>query len=174
LNVPTLQIDKLTTTRLILVPYTIEICNGIIKDDFNILQAMGLKKGRSWPDADVMDTLPKIINNLSAVAAPTGFESWMIIKADTLEIIGDAGFKGFNYEERSADLGYGIIKEERKRGYAFEATAALINWAFSNETVREITARCLVGNAASINLLRKMNFMETKFDDEMVCWTLGR
>lgn len=53
---------------------------------------MGFKKGKSWPDKDVTETLPKIINNLALVEAPAGFESWMIIKKDTFEIIGDAGF----------------------------------------------------------------------------------
>lgn len=58
---------------------------------------MEFKKGKSWPDDDIMETLPIIIYNLSRVESPTGFESWMIIKNDTLEIIGDAGFKGFNH-----------------------------------------------------------------------------
>ena len=54
--------------------------------------------------------------------SPTGFESWMIIKKDTLEIIGDLGFKGFNHQKGSIDLGYGIIKEERQKGYAFKGS----------------------------------------------------
>lgn len=54
----------------------------------------------------------------------------MIIKKDTLEIICDAGFKGFNSIENNADIGYGIIKEERRNGYAEEAVIELISWAF--------------------------------------------
>ena len=135
---------------------------------------MGFKKGKSWPDEDVIETLPKIINNLSQVEAPTGFESWMIIKNDTLEIIGDAGFKGYNPEGENIDIGYGIIKEERRNGYAEEAATALIKWAFSNEIVKEITAKCLIDNVGSINLLEKLHFEETKRDDEMAYWMIGR
>lgn len=167
-----LDIDNLKTERLILIPFTLEICKNLLNDDFNVLFKMGLKKGKSWPDADVIETLPKIINNLSQVKYPTGFESWMIIKNDTFEIIGDLGFKGFNYEKENVDIGYGIIKEERKKGYAEEATSELIKWAFSKERVMEITARCLIDNVNSVKLLKKLNFVETKRENEMIYWSL--
>lgn len=172
MKVPTLQPDRLLTERLILIPFTIQICNNILKNDFTDLGKMGLQKGKSWPDDDVMETLPRIINNLSSVTSPTGFESWMIIKNDTFEIIGDAGFKGFNYVEKNTDIGYGIIKEERRKGYAEEAVTKLIKWAFSHRTVKEITAGCLLDNAGSIHLLKKLNFTETTRDTEMLYWSL--
>jgi len=172
LKTQSLQIDRLITERLILIPFTIQICTNLINDDFSDLLKMGLKKGKSWPDKDVIETLPKIINNLSQVESPTGFESWMIIKNDTLEIIGDLGFKGFNHEDGNIDIGYGIIKEERRKGYAEEATTKLIKWASSKEIVKEITARCSIDNISSINLLKKLNFTEVKKDNEMVYWSL--
>jgi [ribosomal protein S5]-alanine N-acetyltransferase len=174
LKIQPLQIDRLITERLILIPFTTQICKNIINDDFSNLFKIGLKKGKSWPDNDVIETLPKIINNLSKVKSPTGFESWMIVKNDSLEIIGDLGFKGFNYEEGSADIGYGIIKEERRKGYAEEAVLALIKWAFSKEFVKEITARCLIDNVSSINLLEKLKFIEEEKDNEMVYWSLQK
>ena len=133
---------------------------------------MRLIRGKSWPDDDVKETLPKIINNLSSLESPTGFESWMIIKNDTREIIGDAGFKGFNPEKRNVDLGYGIIKEERRKGYAEEAATVLIKWAFSNEIVKEITASCQSDNINSVNLLQKLNFIKTEEENEMMHWSL--
>ena len=172
MKVQTLQIDRLITERLILIPFTIQICKNLINDDFSDLSKMDLKKGKTWSDNDVIETLPKIINNLSHVESPTGFESWMIIKKDTLEIIGDAGFKGFNLIENNVDIGYGIIKEERRKGYAEEAVIELIKWAFSKEIVKEITARCLCDNLSSVNLLKKLNFIQTKNDNEMVYWSL--
>jgi ribosomal-protein-alanine N-acetyltransferase len=174
LKVQILQIDKLQTERLTLIPFTTQICKNLIHNDFSDLKNMGLKKGKSWPDDDVLETLPKIINNLSLVEAPTGFESWMIIKNETLEIIGDLGFKGFNYEKENIDIGYGIIKEERGKGYAEEATKAIIKWAFSKDIVKEITARCLIDNMGSIKLLKKLNFDEIKNDNEMIHWSLQK
>lgn len=172
MKIQPLQIDYLKTERLILIPFTSQICTNILNNDFSDLSEIGLKKGISWPDNDVMETLPKILNNLSKVGLPTGFESWMIIKNDTHEIIGDLGFKGFNHEEENIDIGYGIIKEERRKGYAEEAVTELIKWALSNEMVKEITARCLIDNVSSINLLKKLNFTELKNDNEMIYWSL--
>lgn len=75
-----LEIDKLSTERLLLIPFTSQICSNILNNDYTDLQKLNLKKGKSWPDQDVLETLPKIIINLSKVASPTGYESWMIIK----------------------------------------------------------------------------------------------
>jgi ribosomal-protein-alanine N-acetyltransferase len=167
LKIETLKINQLLTERLVLIPYTITICN-----DFSDVFKMGLKKGKSWPDHDVIETLPRIIKNFSRVESPTGFESWMIIKNDTMEIIGDLGFKGFNNDKENVDLGYGIIKEERKKGYAEEAATALIKWTFSTDIVKEITAACLFNNVSSTNLLKKLNFTEIKKENDMVYWAL--
>ena len=165
-------IENIITERLLLIPYNIKICRDIINNDFSELNKMGLKKGIGWPDNDVMETLPKITDNLLKVNAPTGFESWMIIKNESLEIIGDIGFKGFNHAQPNIDLGYGIIKNERRKGYAEEAARAIIKWALSNKEVKEITAKCLIENISSINLLRKLNFVQTMQDDGMVYWKL--
>jgi ribosomal-protein-alanine N-acetyltransferase len=172
MKVKKLEIDKLITERLILIPYTIDLCRNILNNDYRDLEVLNLKQGKSWPDADVLDTLPRIINNLNKVEYPTGYESWMIIKKDTSEVIGDLGFKGFNNEEENLDLGYGIIKEERRKGYAVEAVSEIIKWAFSNKIVKEITANCLTENMSSINLLNKFNFGQVKTENDMIYWNL--
>lgn len=172
MKVEKLNIKELLTERLILMPFTLQICRNLLDNDFSDLDKMGLVKGKNWPDDDVIETLPKIMNNLSRLEAPTGFESWMIIKKESLEVIGDAGFKGFNFQKENADIGYGIIKEERRKGYAEEALRALLNWAFSNKIVKEITANCSLDNTGSARLLKKLHFMEIFKDDEMVYWSL--
>lgn len=172
MNINPLEINQLTTERLILIPYTLQICNNLLNNNFSDLKIMKLKKGKGWPDKDVIETLPRIINNLLKVESATGFESWMIIKKETAEIIGDLGFKGFNFIKNTIDIGYGIIKEERRKGYAEEAISELINWAFSNEIVKEITASCLIENTNSINLLTKFNFIKVKTNNKMIYWKL--
>lgn len=105
---------------------------------------------------------------------PTGFESWMIIKKDTMEIIGDAGFKGFNFITGSADIGYGIVEAERRKGYAEEAVITLINWAFENESLQHITASCLKDNIGSYKLLEKLNFKIIGHHEDFIDWSLER
>lgn len=170
----TIEISALKSERLILMPYTQAICENFLNNDFNDLDRLDLKRGQGWPDSDVLETLPKIINNLSRVENPTGFESWIVIKKDTREVIGDVGFKGFDDETKSCDIGYGIIEAERRNGYAEEAARTLIHWAFSNKSLSHITARCLPKNRGSINLLVRLNFEEDKRDAQMIHWILSR
>ncbi|EQB94064.1 GNAT family N-acetyltransferase [Elizabethkingia anophelis] len=167
-----LQIEQLTTDRLILIPFTKKMCENILNNNYSDLDTLNIKRGINWPDTDFLETLPRILNNLSLVNGPTGFESWMIIRKDTKEVIGDAGFKGYNSAEQNADIGYGIKKEERRQGYAEEAVNALIQWAFSTGIIKEITARSYIDNYASALLLTKLNFVETEMDEEMFYWSL--
>ena len=118
MKIKEIEINKLETERLILIPFTQDICENILYNDYELLYEQGYKRGKSWPDLDVMDTIPKIIGKLSINDYVTGFESWLIIKKDTREIIGDVGFKGYNFEFQNVDIGYGIITEERGRLYA--------------------------------------------------------
>ncbi len=172
MKIKKIEIEQLTTKNLILKPFTIPFCENILNNDFSDLEKWNYQKGKSWPDMDVLDTLPRIINNLTKVGSPTGFESWMIIKKDTKEIIGDLGFKGFNEKDENIDIGYGIIKEERRKGFAEEAVREIIKWAFSNEKIKEITANCLTENSSSINLLHKFNFTKISVENEMIYWNL--
>lgn len=162
------------TERLTLIPFTTQICQEVLEGNFESLSELGLVLGEGWPDKDMMDTLPRILKNLSKVEAPTGFESWMIIQKDTRKIIGDIGFKGYNFFENSCDIGYGIIEAERKKGYATEACLALINWAFEHESLETITAATLEDNENSIKLLQKLNFEITTQEEGMIFWELKK
>ena len=123
---------------------------------------------------DVLETLPRIIANLSKVDTPSGFESWMVVKSESREIIGDIGFKGYNHISDSCDLGYGIIEAERRNGFAEEAARALIHWAFTKEELQCITANCARNNTGSKNLLTKLGFSILNSDADMIYWRLSR
>lgn len=96
----------------------------------------------------------------------------MVIKKETNEIIGDIGFKGYNMTDNSCDVGYGIIEAERKKGYAEEASKALISWALSNESIVRISASTCIENIGSIYLLNKLNFKEIDRDNTFIYWNL--
>ncbi|GEM50381.1 GNAT family N-acetyltransferase [Empedobacter brevis] len=172
MKIKEITINELETERLILVPFTIDICENMLYNDFNMLYEKGFVKSKDWPDKDMMDTVPKIIQKLLIHNYVTGFESWMIIRKDTKEIIGDVGFKGYNAEEQSVDIGYGIIRKERRKGFAEEACRGLIKWAFSQGIVKEITAKSFSDNVKSINLLKKLGFEKIFEYKEFVYWSL--
>jgi len=168
-----MQPQTMFTERLILVPYTLEIVTGILAGGFTALTKEAWQRGNGWPDEDALETLPKIQRNLqNAGGTPTGFESWMIIKKEGRQIIGDAGFKGRPDAYGAVDIGYGLTESERRKGYAAEATQKLVQWALAQPAVKMVTARCLRPNAASVAVLQKLQFEETGRDHEMIYWRL--
>lgn len=158
------------TERLYLVPFTLEICEEILQKNYSVFEKFNLKIGKNWPDEDFLESLPRVIQLLKKVDTPTGFESWMIIKKETNEIIGDVGFKGFHFLKNSCDIGYGIVQAERRKGFAYEACKGLITWVLETDPEITITATTHLSNSASIKLLKKLNFIEHYRDETYIHW----
>ena len=157
-----MPLENIVTDRLYLIPYTCEIIRQILLGDYTALENLGLNIDIDWPDEDVLETLPRILANLSKVNNnPSGFESWIIVQKQGNFVIGDIGFKGKPNGSGEIDLGYGLIKSARKKGFTNEAGNALIKWAFMSDDVVAITANCHVDNIGSINVLRGLKFSLT-------------
>lgn len=169
-----MSVKKIFTDRLILIPFTYNIAVTISEGNLDVLENMGLKTNNRWPDNETIETLPKIIRNLELVDGPTGFESWLIIRQDNMAIIGDVGFKGLPHDHGEVDIGYAVIKEERKRGYGFESAKALADWAFLQPNIESITASCCVSNAASIRILKKLGMQEIAREKGMIYWKISK
>lgn len=165
-----MTIEKLETERLLLIPFTKQLCHLVNDKNFTALQNKGLTAGEGYPDQETLDTIPKIVANIELSDGPTGFESWVIITKKEMKIIGDIGFKGIPNQAGEIDLGYGIIASARKNGYAFEAAMALSDWAFLQPSVKIITAKCLIENVGSAKILEKLNFENTRKDNTMLYW----
>lgn len=167
-----MQLKRITTSRLYLIPFTIDICEKVLNHNYTVLTNMGIALGAGWPDEDTLDTLPRIISNLRLVTEPTGFESWMIIEKETNAVIGDAGFKGRPDWRGAVDLGYGIISSARRQGYATEAAQGLIGWAFKQSGLKRITARCEASNAGSIKVIQGLGFIDRGIREDLLHWEL--
>lgn len=164
----------IATHRLLLIPFTAHSCSAVLNNNLNALAALGLQPGNGYPDDETLQTLPRILINLGKVPEPSGFESWMVVIKDTNTIIGDVGFKGIPNSTGAIDIGYGLIATERKKGYAHEAVAGLIKWAFSQPQVKVITARSLTDNIASARVLQKLYFNAETEHDGMLHWLLRK
>lgn len=167
-----MSFKKITTARLYLIPFTRSICEQVLNKDFTGLAASGINPGDGWPDADMLDTLPRIINKLNLVPSPSGFESWMIIEKQTHAVIGDTGFKGLPDLNGAADVGYGIIAGARRKGYAVEAVSGLIDWAFRQPGLQVITASCEITNTGSQQVLKTLGFNFKGIHEGMYQWEL--
>jgi RimJ/RimL family protein N-acetyltransferase len=66
------------------------------------------------------------------------------------------------------EVGYTVLPEFRRRGYAQEAVEALFDWASREHNVQRFRASVSPGNVPSLALVRKLGFREIgrQWDDE--------
>lgn len=81
----------------------------------------------------------------------------LIVEKASDTVIGMMGFKNPPDTDGLIEIGYGINAQYRGNGYAFEMAHALKQWAFSQETVKGITATgILKENLPSIRIVEKL------------------
>ena len=72
-------------------------------------------------------------------------------------IIGGCNADLSHSQDRSyATLGWIIRKDCRKRGFASEAAAALLTYAFANLGVEKVYAQCDINNPASLRVMKRI------------------
>ena len=75
-------------------------------------------------------------------------------------LVGVGGFKGAPVDG-VVELGYEVLAEYRRRGFATEATAAMLSFAFAQDDVQTVAAQTLPHLAASIGVLQRCGFRLT-------------
>lgn len=167
-----MKLNRIYTNRLILVPITYDMVISLLNRECKEIEKLGFKLNSKWPRKDTIDILEILRKTMKKLNEPTGYEVWMIVRKDNRIIIGDVGFKGEPNEKGEIEIGYGIIYDERKKGFGFEATDPLIKWALSQEKVKTVKADCLVENIGSIRILEKIGMQEVHRDEEFIYWEI--
>jgi [ribosomal protein S5]-alanine N-acetyltransferase len=73
------------------------------------------------------------------------------------KVVGRCGFKGPPGTEGMVEIAYGVFPEHQGKGYATEAAAALVSYAFARQ-VRVVRAHTLPESNASTRVLTKCGF----------------
>ncbi|MCX6169534.1 MAG: GNAT family N-acetyltransferase [Ignavibacteriales bacterium] len=89
-----------------------------------------------------------------------GFTSWYILlpEGSKKKAIGNIGFKGMPDESGTVEIGYSIMETHHHNGYASEAVAAIVDWAFSQPKVLRVIAETLPELVTSQRVLEKNGF----------------
>ena len=77
------------------------------------------------------------------------------------EVMGICGFKGKPDGDGSVEISYSVLEQFRVQGYATEAVARLVVWAFSHQNVGEVSAETLPHLRKSIRVMEKNGFVFT-------------
>jgi RimJ/RimL family protein N-acetyltransferase len=156
--------SMLRTQRLVLLQATADTLRAELVSRRALGEGLGVDVPDSWPpelyDADAIRwTLNWLAENpenanwsLYYIAEKGGPES------SSLSLIGVAGYKGPPDQNGGVEVGYGIVPERRRRGFASEAVRALVARAFGDARVKMVVAHTLPELVASIGVLRATGF----------------
>ena len=131
----------------------------------------GVALAADWPLPDLLDVLP------IQAAAPPGAECfgvWVVVEHESATVVGDVGFLGAPDDSGALEIGFSVVPDRRRRGYAAEAATALVGWALAQPEVRAVVASCESDNVASIRTLARSGFRRTDEADGRIRWQYGR
>jgi RimJ/RimL family protein N-acetyltransferase len=153
----------LRTRRLQLRSATPELASADLNNRSEFSRLLEADVPEDWPpplndDNSKAFTLRYLADNPDAA----GWAAWYFLlpsKADEkVQAIGIGGFKEKPSQQGIVEVGYSIMPDYQRLGFASEAAAALIDWAFSHPEVQLVTAETLPALVASIRLLERNGF----------------
>lgn len=127
-------------------------------------EALGARVPENWPpelygehdSAAVRWVLGRMVE---AQAERRFFQYYFVLVEDDggRTLVGVGGFKGAPVDG-TVELGYEVLPQYRRRGFATEATAGMLTFAFSHGDVQTVAAQTLPHLVASIGVLQRCGF----------------
>jgi len=150
------------TERLALVPATAELTRAALDSNAALAAAVGAVVPATWPP-EFLDP-PSLQFTLQRLAEGPEQAGWWLHFVLLLggeqgrTLIGSAGYKGPPSPDGTVEVGYGIVRDHQRRGYASEVVRGLLARAFALPVVRRVIAESLPELAPSIGVLQKCGF----------------
>ena len=165
---------RLETERLDLVALSSELVVAFDDRD-RAERLLGAVLPSGWPDGELSGLLAIYGPRIAEDPERLGWGPWLLVARAAGSVVGSAGFMGKRPEEgESIELGYGVHADYRSRGYATEATRALVDWAVSQRAVERVIAKCDPANAPSVRVLEKIGMTRCGKEEGMLLWKARR
>ena len=154
---------SIETANLLLLPYSPEQLLALIDGGEKFEQAIGLPAAKGLGDFMRSDDVsPAWLARLRASQDPDPWRhGFAVVHRETQLVIGSAAFKGPPDDAGEVEIAYGIVPDYEGRGYATEAAAALVAFAFESDDVKRVRAHTLPAANASTRVLTKCGFKYT-------------
>ena len=155
------RLPMLFTNRLDLVEATRTTLRAAIDDQLRLGELLHARVPASWPP-ELLD-IPALEWTLRWLEDPANDPSfglyWMVLRdgAASRTLVGVAGFKGMP-RDGTVEIGYGVVAEYQRRGFATETVRAFLAHAFAAPAVTRVIAETLPDLASSIGVLEKCGF----------------
>jgi ribosomal-protein-alanine N-acetyltransferase len=157
-------IPKLETTRLDLIPTTLEHLRVELESPERLGEVLQAVVPAGWPpglyDHGAMRYFQERLLELGDVAE--GWFGWYAILRPTNPgerlLVGAVGYMGPPAPDGSVEIGYSIAPEARGQGYASEIVGALADRALRASGVHRVVAETHESNTPSIRALERNAF----------------
>lgn len=159
---------SLETGRLVLLPCSPEHLVALIDQPDHFQELLGVPAAEGLRAGYVSDDVSP--SWLAALRNSSGPDPWLhgffVVHRERRCVIGSAGFKGPPDSTGMVEIAYGIVPSYEGQGYATEAAAALVDFAFAHGHARLVRAHTLPEPNASTRVLLKCGFRRTGTVDD--------
>ncbi|UFH55662.1 GNAT family N-acetyltransferase [Spirosoma sp. KNUC1025] len=160
------------TTRLTLIPLSLEQLHLHIANTHQLEKTLGLQKGHR----EVVEPLRSIITHFAIprledpALDPLYHTMWMAIDRQKQQFVAEAKFKGEPDETGSVEIGYGTYPALHRQGYMTEMVGGLLKWVIQQPDVQRVVADTEAENVASQKVLIKNGFRMFDRIENMLWW----
>jgi len=151
----------IVTRRLTLIPATVPLARAELQDRAAFAELLGAVVPDAWPPESTVDALPLLLGWLEAAPDRAGWFGWYAVLRDGLAagsvLVGGGGFLG-PPKDGAVQVGYSVLPDFQRRGYATEIVRGLATWAFVQPGVEVIAAETEWVNPASVRVLERNGF----------------
>ena len=154
----------LETPRLRLISMGPDFLRASLSNDLATAEEiLGAQLPRDWPKPRHVLEM-----RLAQLETKPELEPWLtralVLEAER-RVVGVGGFHGppggdwlHEFAPHGVEFGYTVFEEHRRRGFAYESSVALMEWAVSEHGVAQFVLSISPGNEASIGVAAKLGF----------------
>lgn len=147
------------TPRVRLVEMTESVLSALKEGDTATAgRLVGAELGPHFAEEEMLWLSGYRLDQLRAVPERAGWLSNVVVDADDGRTVGHAGFHGPPDERRSVEIGYSVVPEVRRRGYARATLAELLRRADASPDVVTVRASISPDNVGSLATIAGFGF----------------
>jgi RimJ/RimL family protein N-acetyltransferase len=155
-------IMTVVTERLELVSGTRKMVAAALEGNDALGASIGALVPPTWPPEFLdSDSLQFLLDRMPEGQPAPAWWLYFVILRDApggRMLIGSAGYKGPPSDDGTVEVGYGIVRDHHRQGYASEAVRGLLGRAFADPAVSRVIAETYPELVGSIGVLRRCGF----------------
>ncbi|MDP3773550.1 MAG: GNAT family N-acetyltransferase [Gemmatimonadales bacterium] len=153
---------RLITERLELVAATHASVRAQIDEPDRWARLLDARVPDGWPPELTEDVWEYTAERLAEGTDSEGWWTWYFVLRRDADggrvVIGCGGYKGRPTQDGTAEVGYSVMRQYRRAGYATEAARALVGWAFGHPEVTRVCAETYPDLVPSRGVIAKLGF----------------